>query len=842
MTAEELEWSDSALAPYSELVAGTPQFDEVIGPGGIRDEQQLVSAAVQGMGLSGLLAARAEARRLVDDDGVHYGGAGRNRPWTIDPVPMVVGAQEWHSLEEGVAQRNRVLDLLLADIYGPQRMLREGVIPAEVILGHQDFLHQAHGVGVPDGLHLTLSGTDLGRTADGAWCVMSDRTSAPSGAGYAMVNRRITSRVMADLHRVTRLHRLRGFFTTMRSALHQAAPHEDHAVRGALLWSGSASETAYEQGFLASLLGFSLVEAEDLTVNDGRLWIEDPEGRSRLDVLVRRIDSHYADPLEWRSDSQLGVAGLLTTARLGNLTIANPLGSGVLENPGLLPFLPEVTRRLLGEDQILPSAQTLWCGDRASLDQVVQHVEDLVLKPIHRGRAGGSVPGWTLSSAQREELLARVRQEPWAWVGQEPVHTSTTPVVTREGLVPRRTVLRTFGVATGQGWAIMPGGLARVAADDDSFTVSTMTGALVKDVWVLDSGDALPPLASARPGPEQLWVEGHDPRPLPPRAADNLYWVGRYSERADATNRLLVVALDLSEDFGNRPGTAGHQVMHQVFEAITALTALPADPTVPGHSSRQVLRRAATDPELVGSLAHDVANLHRAAHEVPDRLSEDVWPLLARLQRLMTEAQGSPDFEEIRQATLAFAGITSESMVRDSSWAFLDSGIRLERALNTLWFMGALFTEDLSSGVEGHLVDSLARVCESAMTHHRRAAAGEHPARPLHAAISLLVLDEANPRAVVHLLRRFADDMRLLGDDSCVTAAGELAADLRAHRHTLFSDDTAAALEVLGAAEARLRRLSDDLSTRHFGRSRPRMVTQAQWVTTVPPRPEGDRR
>ena len=799
-------------------------------------EQGIVDAAVQGMGLSGLLAARAEARRLVEDDGVHYGVEG-DRRWTIDPMPMVIGHEEWADLEAGLQQRALVLNLLLEDIYGQQLLLKDGTIPAEMVLGHAGFLHQAHGIPMPNDAHLTMLATDLGRTQSGAWCVMADRTSAPSGAGYAMVNRRITSRVMADLHRVTRLTRLRGFFTATRQALQQAAPGTDHAPRGVMLWSGSVSETAYEQGFLATLLGLSLVEAEDLTTHEGALWVEDPDGRVRVDLLLRRIDSHYCDPLEWRSDSQLGIAGMLHATRVGNLTVANRLGSGVLENAGLLSVLPRAARAMLGEDLRLPTAQTWWCGTAQGLSHVTRNLDSLVVKPIARGLTSSSVPGWALTDAERDDLTARIRQRPWEWVGQEAVHTSTAPVVTDTGLQERRTVLRTFGVNTRDGWVHMRGGLARVAQDDSTFLVANTAGALAKDVWVLDSDEAVSTQLT-RPTRDEihLWTEGSDPRPLPPRAADNLYWFGRYGERVDSTNRLLVAALDLSEDFGNRPGTPGHRVMQQVFEAIETLTALQTAPDAPSHSSRQLLRRTATDPALVGSLAHDITMLDRAAHEVPDRLSADVWPLLATLNRLMAEANGSPDLDEVRSETMAIAGVTAESMVRDNSWAMVDAGIRVERAVNTLWFLTALFDADLSANVEGHLVEVLAGVCDSGITHQRRQASGVGPSRPLHAAVLLLVLDPTNPRSVAFQLQRLADDLELMGDETCRGQAKAVLASLRMHRGTLLGGERTAVWDVLEEAETAVRRVSQSIAERHFGRSRPRVVTHTRWLTPVTPR------
>lgn len=842
MSAEELGWASSALATYATLAEAdgpgvAPHWDEVVGPEGVRDPQQIVAAAVEGMGTAGLLAARSEARRLVAEDGVHYGGTLRPRHWSLDPIPMVIDSDEWAGIEAGVTQRLQVLNALLADIYGEQRLLQRGVLPPEIIFAHEDFLHQAHGVPVAGNHHLSVVGTDLARGPDGQWVVLSDRTAAPSGAGYAMVNRRITSRVMANLHRGTRLRRLRGYFTAVRHSLLAAAPDGPGTPHGALLWSGSASETAYEQGFLATLLGYSLVEADDLVVRDAALWVQDGDHRSRVDVLLRRVDSSFCDPLEWRPDSQLGVAGLLEASRQGNLSIANRLGSEVLENAGLLAYLPQITRELLGEDLLLASSPTWWCGDPVQRQHVLANLDVLVVKPLRRRSDGPSRPGWTLSSSERDELSRRIQQEPWAWAGQDPVMPSTTPLVTATGLVPRRTVLRTFGAATDDGYTLMPGGLARVAADDDSWRIASSNGAIAKDVWVLDSEQSVPAtLALPSAYERSLWVEGNDPRPLPPRVADNLYWYGRYGERVDATARLLAQALDLSEDYGNRVGSTGFQVLQLIREAVSSITDLPPHEEGSPASSRQLLRRAATDPLVVGSLAHDITSLVRAAHEVPDTLSAGAWPLLSALERAMASGEQSLELDDVTGATMALAGLNAESMVRDNSWAFIDAGVRTERASNTLSLLVEVFGTEVPMSVEDQAGEAVMAICESLITHHRRVAMGGSPTRPLHSAMALLVLDESNPRSVAFQLRHLVADLRLVNDDVVAGDVEQVLADLASNAVLLLTGDRGPIVEVLVAAEQTMRETSEAITRRHFARPTPRIFRQASWLTPTPPR------
>ena len=839
MSAEQLDWARSPLGPYANVVDHQRAYDEVIGPDGIRTDQLLVSAAVEGLGLSGLLAARAEAQRLVADDGVHYGGSVQQRPWAVDPLPMVLSASDWAGLEQGLQQRLRLLEALLADIYGDQRLLHEGVVPTEIILGHGGFLHQAHGIATGKAAGLTLAATDLGRGSDGEWFALGDRTANPSGAGYAMVNRRLTSRVMADLHRGTHLRRLRGFFDAMRRALLDSAPPTDRPPRGAMLWSGSASETAYEQGFLAALLGFSLVEAEDLEVRDGALWIQNPERRGQVDVILRRIDDIFCDPLEWRADSELGVAGLLEASRQGRVSVVNRLGAGVLENAALLRFLPDAAQALLGEDLLLPSTDTWWCGDPDELSHVLANLDQLVIKPIERDFGTPSRAGWLLSEGERDQLAGRIKAQPWAWVGQDPILTSTTPIITREGLEPRRTILRTFAVAEDDQFTLMPGGLARVAPDQDTFLISSMSGALSKDVWVLDDDQSLPATLNRPLTRINLAQEFNDPRPLPSRVADNLFWYGRYTERVDGTARLLSVALDLSEDFGDRPGHTRHDVLEAVFEALSSMTGLPSLRQDVGASSRQVVRRASADPTLVGSLAHDIGNLQRCAHEVPDILSADVWPLLGQLAHLMADGAEAPDLDAVRGAALGLAGINAESMVRDNTWAFIDAGVRIERAVTTLWLLDCLFSGEVSMLAEDQIAEMAMLVGDSLITHHRRAAVGAEPARPGHAAVALLVADPTNPRSVAFQLARLSEDLVMIEDQHCADRVQDLLSEVGALTQHVTNTTWEQVRDQLKDAEQQLRALSDEMFQRHFRRTLPRVFTTTSWLSPVEPRLRG---
>ncbi|HET9654323.1 MAG TPA: circularly permuted type 2 ATP-grasp protein, partial [Kineosporiaceae bacterium] len=546
-----------------------PAADELLAPdGAARCGSRPLADGIARLGSAGLLTRRDLVRDLLDDDGVTYG----SRPcrWEVDPLPVVLPADEWQALADGIAQRAELLDLLLADLYGPRTVLSNGLLPPAVVFGHEGFLREADQVRLPGPRQLLLAGADLGRGADGRWRVFGHRTQAPSGAGYAMADRRVVSRVLPGLHRDLRPARLRTFFHALRAALEEAAPAAEQAPRVVLLTPGPTAETAFDQAFLATLFGYPLVEGRDLSVRDGRVWLRSPGRPEPVDVVLRLVDPGLADPLDLRQDSRLGVAGLLEAARQGTVSVVNPFGAAVLENPGLVPYLPDLCRALLGTDPLLEDAATYWCGEDLSRRHVLARLGELVIRPIARGEGTGRRFGWELSDAERDRLRRRIEAEPWRWCGQEPLPLGTAPVVTSAGLQPRRMVLRTFAVAAGDGYQVMSGGLARVAAGDGLLACGP-AGAVAKDVWVQAGEPSADTPARARPVTGAAAAGGAPatggPLPSPtPRAAEDLFWLGRYAERAEDTVRLLRVVAELAEDHALRPGTPGAAALRVLLD------------------------------------------------------------------------------------------------------------------------------------------------------------------------------------------------------------------------------------------------------------------------------------
>lgn len=842
-------------------------FDETITVDGVRETSDVLAERVEALGLGGLRARKAEARRFVDDDGITFGpGAGAEdeapaiaedqplaaegravpteaRPWDLDPLPLIIGGRDWAALEAGIRQRAVLLDTILTDLTTEQRLVREGLIPGAAVFGHGGWLPQAQGITLRGPRQLVMPATDLARDAEGNWCVFADRAQAPSGAGYAMANRRIVARVMPQLHRRTDLLRLRGWFYSVQKALAAVAPQTDDTPRAVILSPGVLSDTAFDQAFQSTLLGLPLVESEDLTSRDGRIWMRTTNGLTPVDVIVRRVDADHTDQLELLSSSRLGLPGLVESARLGHTAIVNPLSAGVVENPALIPYLPALSRHLLGEDLILGSPSTWWAGEGTHLSHIVTNLSSLVIKPISRGSGPRSYFGWDLNAEEREDLATRIQAEPWRWCAQDPLAMSTAPVVTPAGLEPRNVVLRTFAVADDDDYVVMPGGLGRVSVTEDSSAVTSLTGAPSKDVWVLgddtaedtERGSGAVLLSAAVGGGEAAMHAAPAPR-----VASDLYWLGRYAERAEAASRLLRVADDLVDDHAGRPGTTGHNAMVAVLVALTEV--MTVNPGFEGPRSEERLaqplahlRELTLDPRIVGSVAYSAHRAMLAAQAVRDQLSLDTWLVLSRMERSLTHASDDDDLHELLmeviEGLLALAGIGVESLVRDPAWAFTDAGKRMERAQQTLRLLRHTLAIERTPVVEGTTTESALVATESVITYRRRLSAGIGALTPAQAAVDLLLADPANPRSVRFQIDRLVEALECVGDESATERARGIAQRLdELDLDLLFEGDRLALQMTLSDMEEELRVTHQEITAQHFVRKgTQRSVRWSQW-------------
>jgi len=741
-------------------------YDEMLAaPGVLRPHCEGFVRSLEALGRLEFASRGEGARRSLRENGVTYNiygdPQGVDRPWELDMVPLLISPADWTRLEPALVQRTRLLNLILADLYGPQTLLGTGLLPPSLVFSNPAFLRACHGIRVPHGIHLHLHAVDLARSPDGQWWVLADRTQAPSGAGYALENRIVLLRSLAETFRDCQVHRLASFFRAQRDTLIALAPHPHDQPRVVLLTPGPYNETYFEHAYLARYLGFTMVEGGDLTVRDGRVFIKTLEGLQPVDVIFRRLDDSFCDPLELRSDSSLGVAGLVEAARAGNVTIANALGSGVIETAAIMPFLPGLCRHLLGEDLMLPSVATWWGGQPEDLQYMLEHLDQLVAKRAFRTEARDPVFGKKLNDRERSLFAAELRARPDRFIAQEHVALSTAPVWHQHKMEPRPVVFRTYVAAAGDSYVVMPGGLTRVSAARDMAIVSMQRGGGSKDTWVLSEGPVSPVTLLAPAGsamrPERA---GSD---LPSRVAESLFWLGRYVERAEHAIRLLRSAVARLTDLDT---TDPHE-LSALLRVLVGLEMLPARfaEHVPLRELEEEMLSFIFRENPHAGLRQTLTKLRRIAAVVRDRLSIDTWRILNQLHQDLRLRHGRVQFDDVLAHLnrlinnfAAFSGMEMENMTRGHGWRFLDVGRRLERATNTTSLVGQALSDGPSDNA---VLEPLLEVADSSMTYRRR-----YFARPqLSPVLDLLLLDDTNTRAVAFQLAVLSEHIRQLPRD-----------------------------------------------------------------------------
>jgi uncharacterized circularly permuted ATP-grasp superfamily protein/uncharacterized alpha-E superfamily protein len=683
------------------------------------------------------------ADRHLQEAGVTYRAPGESadRLWPLSHLPLLIDEAEWQQLAAGIVQRAELLELVLSDIYGEGRLVAEGAIPAAAIAGSAEYLRPVCGIKPPGGRYLSLYAADVGRGPDGRWWVLGDRTQAPSGSGYALENRLVLSRALASLYKSMNVERVAPFFEAFRDAL-RASPDRDEPRIG-VLTPGAFSETYFEHATLARYLGFLLVEGDDLAVSGDRIHIRTVAGLKRLDVLLRRVDSNFLDPLELDASSHLGVPGLIDVLRKDGVVVANMPGSGVLEARALLGFLPSLCQRFFGEELKMPHIATWWCGQKAAREEVLSRLDEVAIE----GAYGQGVPGFQsngpvlaaeLSSSERERLKAALNERGIDYVGQELVRLSTMPVWDQGRITPRPFVLRVFAAATSNGWTLMPGGFCRIAEQPDARAVSMGDGARAADVWVVSEKQVS--TRTLLPASDSVRIR-RIAGVLPSRAADNLFWLGRYLERAEATLR-LVRALGMQQ----RDAVKGSpNQMHAVERIQRLLVTWGAASQASRTQPAKVIAEALQSEERFGSALSLVRSAQRTATSLRERLSPDAWQVITEMtERLPHEIEDDDGIVSAAELTLqelaSFAGLAQENMNRAAGWRFLEMGRRAERAINTTRFARQFAYDE--AGEED--LDVLLTLVDCQITYRSR-----YLVAPLLAPVrDLAVLDPYNPRSV----------------------------------------------------------------------------------------------
>ena len=824
----------------SDLLAHYPRSDTVYhelldARGEVRPHWQALLAHLRRCTPAQLRQRQALLARQIQENGVTYNvyadPDGADRPWELDLLPNIIPAAEWQALAAGVAQRATLLNAVLADIYGPQQLIADGLLPADLVYGHNNYLWPCQGLQPPGGTWLHVYAVDLARSPDGRWWVTADRTQAPSGAGYALENRQIVSRAFPELYRDLRVQYLAGYFRTLQDTLARQAPSGGEKPLVVLLTPGRFNETYFEHLYLARQLGYPLVEGSDLTVRDATVYLKTLDGLKRVHALLRRLDDDFCDPLELRTDSALGVPGLLDAVRQGRVLVANALGSGVLESPGLPGFLPAISEHLLGEELRLPSIASWWCGEPPVFEEAVEKLDQLLIRAAFPSQKFAPQFGPELDEAQRAELVERLRQRPYAYVGQERPLLSQAPVwQAASGRLEARPIgMRVFAVAGPDGYRVMPGGLTRVAGSAQARTLSMQRGGASKDTWVLGE----------RHVTSEPWqwmrslgvsdVVRSDPY-LPSRVVENLFWFGRYCDRCEGSARLLRIMLARYVDDGDDP-----EALQAAVAVAQGMGLLPEasseDEDADELTLEQRLLQAMVSKDWPFSLRANLQRLQWAAASVRGKLSRENWQALVELHK---EAQ-SLDQEEIDPGELlefldrllmsmaALSGFALDDMTRDDGWRFLMLGRRVERlqfiAESVAGFLASPAVQDQAA------LAWLLELGNSGITYRTR-----YLAQPqLIPVLDLLLLDGQNPHAVVFQMRALRRSLECLDERFELAAEPDLRAldarlsgwDLGRLECNPFNDtgDPAALDELAGQLRgiaAAAGQLSDHLGLRFF--------------------------
>ncbi|WP_238419326.1 circularly permuted type 2 ATP-grasp protein [Gordonia sp. 'Campus'] len=820
-------------------------YDELLDPAGtVRSAWQDLARVYQVRGDGRLRESAARLAASVSDDGVVYnefdGHDTVTRDWEVDAVPLVVDGVEWADLEKAITQRSMLLDLLLRDLYRDQKTITSGLVAPEMVFGHPGYIRKAARLEVAGPHALFLHAVDISRTADGRFVAYRDRTQAPSGVGYAIVGRRLMSKTFPQLFQACAPRPMANFSATMRLALTEYAPPGVDDPTVAVLSPGSMSETAFDQAYLASVLGFPLVEGADLTVRDGAVYMRSLGRYKRVDVLLRRVDAAYTDPLDLRTDSRLGVTGLVEAISRGNVTVLNTLGSGVLENPALHTVLERLAPALLDDDLLLGSVRTYWAGDPLQRTKIQASLGSLV---VTNTCTDEEFIGPMLATADRADLAARIEAQTWQWVAREleafSVAPTITPGGTRSGQVrtgqpgtlrAAPVSVRAFSVAQGPGYAVMPGGLGAVLADGAEGAAHHVVAA--KDVWVTstDVGGHVSRRSETRAEPAEEVAVIAPGRVVPtgysdvaaaasPRVLADLFWLGRYGERTELVTRLAKVSRERYQDFQYRPWMAGTRAVPLVLHAVATVTGTAgylrtADLLVSGSdrppSPDQVNEAIEKIADLTvarsvpGTIAYSVERLVSSARAVRDQMSTSTWMVLAPVERavattsrLLAESRAESGSDrlgdaaldlgpelarahaEILHGVLALTGLQAESMVHDASWIFMDLGRRIERALTLADLTRAFFVDAGDTDVEQALMESFLVANESSVIYRRRNRGLYRP----DGVVDLLLFDPTNPRSMIFSLEKMNADLsaapETLRSAGAERAVQEMIAELR---------------------------------------------------------------
>ncbi|WP_321392810.1 circularly permuted type 2 ATP-grasp protein [uncultured Desulfuromusa sp.] len=803
---------------------------------------QKLMQTLEKLGPKKLAGRRKEAQRLLRENGAthnFFGSTDDSRSWQFDPIPLIIDSDDWTRVEAGLVQRAQLLNLILDDIYGSRELIKKGLLPPELIYAHKGFLLPCVGLPPSGGRHLNLYSANLAQGKDGRFWVLEDHAQPPYGSGYAVENRIVMTRSFARLFQDFQVHRLAMYFRALKKQLAHLDPNNQSDPRIVILTPGPEHSLYFEHAYLAAYLGYPLVQGGDLIVRDGCVWLKSVGGLRQIDVLLNRLDDEFCDPLELRGDSLFGVPGLLEVVRRGNVATANSIGCGIIKNPALLAFLPGISRYFLGEELLLPSVATWWCGQPRECKFVLDNLNKLIIKPIYPiPGLPEMIPG-ELDKAQICVWRDRILANPHLYVGQEMSSLSTVPAFVTDRIEQRPCVLSTYLTAHDQSYVAMSGGLTRINENEGSLLV-LKDGGCSKDTWILTPEPAKQVNLWLQAQPNQLI----EPRlgSLPSRTAENLFWAGRYSERSEATARLLRSILIKLREFKEFRDPDDRRGLNHLLQALTHVTL-----TYPGFvgegseakldDPRVELMSLASDSRRSGSLRSSLRGFGYSAYTVRDILPEDAWRIVDNIQqnwspKFSVSLIGSGRLQDsINQLLLqlsAFSGLNNDNMARETDWLMLKIGRSLERALTLIALLRTTLVPYHKPSMEAQMFETVLSTSNSLITYRRR----YRSFMQLPTILELLLMDENYPRALrcqLSQLHKMVAELphdqpseQALGDEVLIVEAlAELNnMDLKALSQLSNDGKSYPALEIfLSSQKKRLEKLSETLMQLYFSPS-----------------------
>ena len=693
-------------------------FDEMFDTKcGIRPHWTDIINGLDNTGIKQLELKQLEIDWRLEDNGVTYNiyndPEGTNRRWNLDPIPLVLTSSEWDEISKGLKQRAKLLNLIFKDLYTEQKLIKEGIIPAEIIFGHKGFIPEVFNFENIDYYSMRFYATDISRGPDGKFWVINDRTQSPSGLGYAVENRLTMNSICDDLYPNVKILKMANFIEGFKNMLKSLSPSNQDNPLIALLTPGPLNETYFEHSYISSFLDLNLVQGEDLLVKNNQLWLKSLNGLRKVDTLIRRVDSQYCDPLELRNDSQLGVAGLVNVVRKDNLSMINPIGVGILENIGLNPFMKNIAKFLLDEELILPQIATWWCGQEKELDFVLKNIRNLIIKRIDRTDNIEIHFAQKLNDSDLNNLIEKIKEDPHYYVGQEIIDFSTTPSFTKGKIEPRNTVIRSFAYLHENEYHIMPGGLIRVSPTKDSLVVSNQKGGTSKDLWILGEDENF---IGNNIFKNRSFIDSRLEN-ISTKRAENLFWLGRYLTRAIITARMVRFNLKNMLNLTRYDNTNSKKTNNILNIALTHLTM-----TYPGFlDGKSVLQlreiiSIIRDKNRVGTLSFTLSMLSNSNTNVKNLLTMEAWRIYEKLQKewssyskreIYSNKEHINELDKLLIYLMAYKELIDESIFKEQGLILYDIGSKIEISQLLISKLRSLLTIKLDKLIEYDILDSM---------------------------------------------------------------------------------------------------------------------------------------